>query len=260
MSEWEDELGGYEGYLDPSGRAQDFVSSLLGDSGWDILEGSGSALCSGELSDFKAAINSLRYQLETERLRANTDAQIAALARMNSERWARYVDPDLSRGVSSKRLRSLVVLYECGEHICTLTQADQTGYWEAFMGPEAMYALRISPHLLLPTDDPASPEVTEPDVFDAPLPSLADDLTPEDEEYRDLRLSSGNNVDPEFRDSVFAAFGIASPSDLDGDAGEPRLDGVQVAEERSSQDLPRCSRHGDPSCSTCWWEPLLGSD
>lgn len=207
-----------------------FIQNVLGDSGWDRPESHGSSLCSG-VASLRHAAQFLLSRLNSGEYQIHTDEDILALARQSHKTWSEYVDPALSRGLRSGAGKPLVVLYECGTHICTLVRPGPRDEWEMYWGQEAMYALLHSDEWESDEDE-VEPDQNEPESFDTG--HISDDLTAEDEELRDLRMRLLG--DPEFGACTWH--------------GMENCPACQ--EQRPTIDVhARCEWHGLEACPAC---------
>lgn len=164
---------------EPAGHA--FVRNLLAGSGWDEFTSRRARVddCEGHLEDFMEAVLDLKAKLERHECFADTEASIFGLTRMFTQPWARFVDPALSMAQTSPQHGSLVVLWECPEHILGLHKREKTR-WRLVSGVDEILDLRE----FLDIDDEELIDATEVEHV-AQIPTT-EYLSPTDMEYRKL--------------------------------------------------------------------------
>jgi hypothetical protein len=139
------------------------------------------------------AVRRLKERLEADNgLVADTDQQIVALARDADRPWARYVDPALSRAKLLPTNGSLIVLWECADHVIGLH--DRGGKkWKVIADQDEIEYLRDYYEDEYFDDDDLLDYEDDTDEESNELPDLSVDLTEEDRERR--RLVSSSHLD-----------------------------------------------------------------
>lgn len=209
---------------------QQWAERMFGEYGWDSFE-ERFGDCSMSTGLFSDAVDDLRAALRSESVHADTDREITELTRMYRKSWARFVDPALSLGGSEGGANSVVVLYECSDHVVALHRTSRD--WAVFVGLRRIYDLQAQ--LVWMYDSVGSDEDDEENEAEAELSpestSHIADLSEEDLELRELREE----------DEAPGVDGTSTTSKF----GDPPAGG------RPDPARP-CDLHGLVECGRCW--------